>query len=66
MNSLVFYILIGNVLSFIPSDMQNKTGSGATERKMNILQKINPSWTHNREPLGVFDARQVFIMVSLS
>ena len=63
---LVFFILIGNVLSFTPSDMQNMTGSRATERKLNILQKISNSWTRSREPLGAFDSRHVFIMVSLS
>ena len=64
-NLLVFSILLGNVLSSIPSDMPNKTRGRATERKLSILRKINNSWTRNREPLGIFDPRSVLIMVRL-
>ena len=64
-NLFVFSILLGNVLSFTPSDMQNKTRGQARERKLNILQKLSNSWTRSREPLGAFDLKQVFFMVSL-
>ena len=64
-NLFVFSILLRNVLSFTPSDMQNKTRGQARERKLNILQKLSNSWTRSREPLGDFDLKQVFFMVSL-
>ena len=65
MNLFVFSILMGNVLSVTPSDMQNKTRGRATERKLSILQKVRNSWIRSREPLGIFDPRNVLIMVSL-
>ena len=64
-NLFVFSILMGNVLSFTPSVMQNKTRRLRTEGKLSILQKLSNSWTRSREPFGTFDPRNVLIMVSL-
>ena len=46
--------------------MKNETHSrAATEHKLKILQMISNHWSRMGEPIGTFDPKSVFIIVSL-